>query len=196
MYPEQKRLDTLFKVANIGFAKAGDALSTLLQKSIILRVPEIKTVPFENIVKDFEEKGTIQVVIFLRIEGPAPGKMALFFPLESAEFIVRALYLHDAPIDLYNDEMTQSALMEVGNIMVSSFVTALSDHAGISLLPSIPAIAIDLAGAIMDAILLEEGVLEDEVLLIDTLISGGTSIQGQLVFFPNKGSIEKLFGNL
>ena len=196
MYLEQKRLDALFKVANIGFSKAGAALSTLLQKNITLRVPEIKTVPFEHIIKDFEEKGTVQVVIFLRIEGEAPGKMALFFPLESAEYIVRALYVHNAPIDLYNDEMAQSALKEVGNIMVSSFLAALSDHAGISLLPSIPAIAIDLAGAIMDAILIEEGVLEDEVLLISTLISGSTSVQGQLVFFPNVGSIEKLFGSL
>ena len=95
-------------------------------------------------------------------------------------------------MDLYTDEMAQSALKEVGNILVSSFLVALTQFSGIPLQPSVPALAIDMIGAILDAILLEEGTLDDTVLFIDTQLSGIPKIEGQFIFLPDDGSLKRL----
>ena len=97
-------------------------------------------------------------------------------------------------MDLYADEMTQSALREIGNILVSSFLIALTQLSGISLQPSVPALAVDMIGASLDAIFLEEGLLEDTVLFIDTQLAGIPKIEGQFMFLPDEGSLIRLLG--
>lgn len=92
--------------------------------------------------------------------------------------------------------MAQSALKEVGNIMVSSFLIALTSFSGIPLQPSVPALAVDMVGAIFDAIMLEDGTLDDSVLFIDTQMTGIPQIEGQFIFLPNDGSMKKLLGAL
>ena len=196
MQLEQKHVDALFTISNIGFGQAATSLSTLLQTNITLRVPEVKMIPFDHIVDAIHASDAVHAVVYLRVVGHSPGKMALFFPLESAEFIVQTLFSNNNPVDFYSDPMAQSALQEVGNIMVSSFLTALADHTNVPFSPSTPALAIDMARAIIDAIMIEDGFLDDEVLFIRTVISGSSHVHGQLVFFPDAGSLTKLLGAL
>jgi len=193
---KQKHLDALLKISNLGFGKAATSLSGLLQSEITLLVPEVKMIPFDHLVEAIRATDAIHVVVYLRVNGYTPGKMALFFPLESAEIIAQKLFSHNLPIDFFTDSMAQSALQEVGNIMVSSFLTSLADHTNHPFSPSTPALAIDMARAIIDAIMIEDGVLDDEVLFIRTLISGSSHVHGQLVFFPDAGSLTKLLGAL
>ncbi|HEX3015456.1 MAG TPA: chemotaxis protein CheC [Desulfobacteria bacterium] len=192
MIMEQCQLERLILVGNMGFTKAATALSQLLHKQITLRLPEVKMIEFAAVTEVIGEAGEPQVVVFLRVDGEIPGKMALFFPLASAEFMAQTLVATDDDLNLFENQLAQSALMEVGNILVSSFVWALADKTGFAISPSTPAIAIDMAGAALDAILVEDGVLDDNVLLLSTVIEGSSSLQGQFLFFPSAGSLEKL----
>lgn len=192
----QFQLDALREIGNIGSGHAATALSALLQRRIDMSVPEVWAVPFENVESVIGQLDTPQAVVYVKVEGDAPGKAVFFFPLESAEILVQALFGTDQQMDLFADEMVQSALKEVGNIMVSSFLMALTSFSGIPLQPSVPALAVDMAGAILDAILLEDGSLDDSVLFIDTQLSGIPQIEGQFIFLPNEGSLKKLLGAL
>lgn len=188
--------DVLREIGNIGSGHAATALSTLLQRRIDMSVPEVWTIPFEEIASIIGQLDSPQAVVYVKVEGDAPGKAVFFFPLKSAETVVQALLGTSEPVDLFNDAMAQSAMNEVGNIMVSSFLMALTQFSKIPLQPSVPALAIDMAGAIFDAILLEEGTLDDMVLFIDTQLSGIPEIEGQFIFLPNDGSLKKLLGAL
>lgn len=188
----QLQLDALREIGNIGSGHAATALSTLLQRRIDMSVPEVWAVPFGQVETVIGQLGTPQAVVYVKVEGDAPGKAVFFFPLESAEIVVQALLGSQEPVDLFGDEMAQSALREVGNIMVSSFLIALTSFSGIPLQPSVPVLAVDMAGAILDAILLEDGSLDDSVLFIDTQLSGIPQIEGQFIFLPNEGSLKKL----
>jgi chemotaxis protein CheC len=190
----QIQLDALREIGNIGSGHAATALSTLLQRRIDMSVPEVWAVPFERVTPIIGQLDTPQVTIYVKVEGAAPGKAVFFFPVESAEIVVQALFGTDEPMDLFTDEMVQSALKEVGNILVGSFLIALSQFSGISLQPSVPAIAVDMIGASLDAIFLEEGLLDDTVLFIDTQLSGIPKIEGQFIFLPDDGSLKKLLG--
>lgn len=196
MQINQLQLDALKEIGNIGSGHAATALSTLLQRRIDMSVPEVWAVSFEQVAGIVGQLDTPQAVVYVRVEGDAPGKAVFFFPIPSAEIVAQALFQTDEHLDLYTNEMAQSALKEVGNIMVSSFLIALTQFSGIPLQPSVPALAVDMAGAILDAILLEEGMLDDTVLFIDTQLSGIPQIEGQFLFLPNDGSLKKLLGAL
>ncbi|SHH66038.1 chemotaxis protein CheC [Desulfosporosinus lacus] len=189
----QLQLDALREIGNVGSGHAATALSTLLQRRIDMSVPEVWAVPFEQVTSIVGQLDTPQAVIYVKVEGEASGKAVFFFPVESAEIVVKALFGTNEPMDLYN-EMAQSALKEVGNILVSSFIMALTQFSGIPLQPSVPALAVDMIGATLDAIFLEEGVLEDTVLFIDTQLTGIPKIEGQFIFLPDDGSLKKLLG--
>jgi chemotaxis protein CheC len=190
----QFQLDALREIGNIGSGHAATALSTLLQRRINMSVPEVWAVPFEQVSVIVGQLDMPQATIYVKVEGEAPGKAVFFFPVESAEIMVQTLLGSNEPLDLYADEMAQSALKEVGNILVSSFVMALTQFSGIPLHPSVPALAVDMIGASLDAIFLEEGALDDTVLFIDTQLTGIPKIEGQFIFLPDEGSLKKLLG--
>ena len=190
----QFQLDALREIGNIGSGHAATALSTLLQRRINMSVPRVWVVPFEQLPAIVGQLDTPQAAIYVKVEGEASGKAVFFFPVYSAEIVVQALFGSNEPMDLYTDEMAQSALGEVGNILVSSFLMALTQFSGIPLQPSVPALAVDMIGASLDAIFLEEGTLDDTVLFIDTQLSGIPEIEGQFIFLPDQGSLKKLLG--
>jgi len=190
----QFQLDALREIGNIGSGHAATALSTLLQRRIDMSVPEVWAVPFEQVSAIVGRLDMPQATIYVKVEGEAPGKAIFFFPVESAEIVVQALFGSNQPMDLYTDEMAQSALKEVGNILVSSFLIAITQFSGIPLQPSVPALAVDMIGASLDTIFLEEGMLDDTVLFIDTQLTGIPKIEGQFIFLPDQGSLKKLLG--
>jgi chemotaxis protein CheC len=190
----QYQLDALKEIGNIGSGHAATALSTLLQRRIEMSVPEVWALPFEQVSAIIGQLDTPQAVIYVKVEGEASGKAVFFFPVASAEIVVQALFGVNESMDIFTNEMAQSALKEVGNILVSSFLIALTQFSGIPLQPSVPALAVDMIGAILDAIFLEEGVLEDTALFIDTQLSGIPQIEGQFIFLPDEGSLKKLLG--
>ncbi|HEY8875200.1 MAG TPA: chemotaxis protein CheC [Desulfosporosinus sp.] len=190
----QFQLDALREIGNIGSGHAATALSTLLQRRIDMSVPKVWAIPFEKISGIIGQLDTPQATVYVKVEGEAPGKAVFFFPVESAEIVVQALFGTDQPMDIYSDEMAQSALKEVGNILVSSFIMALTQFSGIPLQPSVPALAVDMIGASLEAIFLEEGTLDDMVLFIDTQLTGIPKIEGKFIFLPDEGSLQKLLG--
>lgn len=192
----QIQRDALKEIGNIGTGNAATALSMLLQRRIDMSVPEVWMLNFNEVSKTIGLLDATQAVVYVKVEGEASGKAVFFFPLESAEIIVQSLFNSSEHPDLFTSEIAQSALKEVGNIMVSSFIIALTQFSGIPLQPSVPALAVDMAGAILEAILLEEGELDDQVLFIDTQMSGVPQIEGQFIFLPDEGSLNKLLGAL
>ncbi|MCM1567364.1 MAG: chemotaxis protein CheC [Dehalobacter sp.] len=188
------RLEAFKEIGNIGSGHAATSLSKLLQARIDMSVPKVWLVPLEKLNEALGEYDTVQVALYLKVEGDAPGKAIFVLPTESARVIAQKLLVLPERPDIFEDEMAQSALQEVGNILVSSFVIALSKFSGVFLQPSVPAMAIDMVGAMIDGVLLEEGMIDDDVLIIDTKLSGVKEVEGKFFFIPNKGSLDKLLG--
>jgi len=192
----QMQLDALRVIGNIGSGHAATALSTMLNRRIEMSIPEVRIIEFEKAPTVIGHLEVPQAVVYVKVEGEAPGKAVFFFPLESAEILVQVLFGTSDSFNLFENEMAQSALKEVGNILVSSFLIALTNFSGIPFQPSVPALAVDMVGAIFDAILLEDGILEDTVLFINTQLTGIPKIEGKFVFLPDEGSLRKLLGAL
>lgn len=188
------QMEALKEIGNIGSGHAATSLSKLLQARIKMTVPMVWLVSLTQIDRAIGDLDALKVVLYIKVEGGAPGKAMFILPLSSAQKIAKKLLQLPGYPDIFRDEMAQSALNEVGNILVSSFLIALTQFSGVPLQPSPPALAMDMIGALLDEILIEEGEVDDQILIIDTKLTGYEDIEGKFLFIPDKGSLAKLLG--
>ena len=70
----------------------------------------------------------------------------------------------------FQNDLGISAAHELGNIMAGSYLTALSDFTNLDLYPSVPALSVDMFGAIISYGLLEVSQVSDYAIVIDTAL--------------------------
>ncbi|WP_397386598.1 chemotaxis protein CheC [Paenibacillus roseipurpureus] len=191
------QLDVLKEVGNIGAGHAATALSTLLDKPIDMLVPKVRMLPFEEICESVGGAETVVLAIFLRVEGDAPGNMFFILDLVAAKNMLRDLVgLSISDHEEYS-ELELSALNEIGNILAGSYLSSLADFTNLNMQPTVPALAIDMAGAILSYGLLQFGQMGDQALLIDTkFLEGENEVQGHFFLIPDPESFGKIFSAL
>lgn len=193
---EAFQMDVLKEVGNIGAGHAATALSQLLDKPIDMKVPTVRIIPFEEIAECLGGDEQIVVAVFLRAEGEAPGNLFLFYTIESAKQLLSQIAGLDGEGEGFA-EMELSALQEIGNILAGSYLTSLSELTRMTLTPSVPSLAIDMAGAILAYGVMEYGASGDHALLIDTaFLNGADELAGRFFFIPDPTSFEAIFGAL
>ncbi len=190
------QLDALREVGNIGSGNAAVALSTMVDKKVLLSVPRASLVPLVK-VSDLVGGAEIPVVgVYLHISGDASGSMLLLLAETSATELAHLMVSDDEQREALTT-VEQSALQETGSILAGSYLNALSQMTGILLRPSVPGFAMDMAGAIIDFILVEISQSEDYVLVIETEFDIMEHvIRGHLILFPDLGSLDIILGRL
>ena len=74
-----------------------------------------------------------------------------------------------------------------------AYLNALFNFTQLALLPSIPALAMDMAGAILNVVLVQLGQMGDHALVIETkFISEDDGINGHFFLVPDPGSLETI----
>ena len=187
-------LDVLKEVGNIGAGNAATALSTLLDKPVDMAVPKVSLVPLEQVAERVGGDEQLVMAVFLRVEGEAPGN--LFFVMEpmAAKRMLRRLAAMEVEEDLNYSEMELSAIGEIGNILAGSYLTSLADFTQLSLTASVPAIALDMAGAILSYGIMQYGEMGDSALLIETkFLDNGEVLEGQFFLIPDPDSFSIIF---
>ncbi|PAE21411.1 chemotaxis protein CheC [Robertmurraya siralis] len=193
-------LDVLKEVGNIGAGNAATALSTLLNKKIDMRVPKVRVVSFDEMMEMAGGPENIVASVFLRIEGDAPGSMFFVLSLEQASTFIKEM-TGDSQFSfekLPYDEIAMSALQELGNILSGSYLSSLSDFTKLDLYPSVPALSIDMVGAIISYGLIELSQVSDFAIVIDTALddddyNGPKSVKGHFFLLPDPDSFEIIF---
>ena len=112
--------------------------------------------------------------------------------------LMEASKLSSAPQD-YNepfDEMDLSAMKEIGNIITASYLSALSSMTNLTILPSVPYIAVDMAGAILSVPAIQFGQYGNNALLIETEFGDERMINGYFILMPEEESYAKILSSL
>ncbi|MEK8130209.1 chemotaxis protein CheC [Paenibacillus filicis] len=188
------QMDVLKEVGNIGAGHAATALSKLLDKPVDMLVPKVRMVPFEEIADSVGGAEQVVIAIFLRVEGETPGNLFFILSLDSAKRLLHNLVGIDVVSDEEYTEMELSALNEIGNILAGSYLTSLADFTNLNMQPTVPSLAIDMAGAILGYGLLQFGEMGDQALLIDTkFLDGQEEMEGHFFLIPDPESFEKIF---
>lgn len=168
-----------------------------------MKVPNVKIVSFDEMMDLVGGTENVVASVFLRVEGDAPGSMFFILSLNQASHFIQQL-TKDPSFSLDHHpipEMALSALQELGNILSGSYLSSLSDFTSLNLYPSVPAVGIDMVGAIISFGLLELSTVSDYAILIDTALhedehSSLGSVKGHFFLLPDPDSFSIIFQSL
>ncbi len=140
----EEQQDLLIELANIGVGNSVTALSTMLQdQKINMQVPEVKITPLQDVPDSFSDPESLVAATFCEAECPELGLVLVFvLPFHVAHKLVIKIMPDET---FANDEMEQSALMELGNIITGSYLSALSFMTDLIFQASPPKLGIDMA---------------------------------------------------
>jgi chemotaxis protein CheC len=185
------QLDALRELANIGAGNASTALSGMLGRVVDLSVPLAHVLPMIEAVEAIGPPETEVTAIALGVTGDLPATVLLLLTPEHADTICGLLGL---PPD---SELAPSALGEIGNIVGTSYLTALAGMAGMNIEPTPPATTTDMLGALVESVIAVRAADTDHVLLLDSnLVVEGEDCSIIFLLVPDQGGAEDLLHRL
>jgi len=189
-------LDVLKELGNIGTGHAATSLSKLLNKDVYLSVPKVKVGEIKNLSSEFIGEIVAGVIIALQdLEEKKSGYLYIMFPEKSARKIAGDLF----GMEELDEEMYASTIMEVGNILSSSFCDASADFMDIILLPSPPSFAEDVPTAVIDSVVSQMAKNSNHIILFETSLSSDSDIEIYLALLPETRLLDdmmKIMGQL
>ncbi|MDD1720254.1 MAG: chemotaxis protein CheC [Methanoregulaceae archaeon] len=191
------QLDAMRELGNIGAAHAATTLSTMLQANIEMSVPEINVIDISQIYKHIGDEMAALVLFEVTGEVSNGGFVLLHVPKDSVIRLTNAM-LGSTEMEREMTEMDNSALLEIGNIMVSAFLDGTAGLLNIIMLPSPPQLVIDMPHAALEAVLAETTAADiNEVVLFRTeLFSDRYEIASNIFLLPNQPMLQDIMGRL
>lgn len=192
----QIHLDALKELGNIGAGNAATALSQIVEQTVDISVPEVSIIPLQQIPEIVGAERYV-FIIYSGVLGDISGTMLFLITEESASELINVLNRESKQSMDISTDVARSALTEVGNILCGSYLNALTQMLGILLVPSVPDLANDMAGAILNFILIEIGEVADDVVFIKTeLFVAETKLDGNMFFLPNPGALDTILKSM
>jgi chemotaxis protein CheC len=186
------QMDALQELANIGAAHSATTLSQMLNTNIGMSVPKIDIIDISKVGGFLTDELTTMVIFELQGDIPHGGFLILHFPRDSAMRTATIMQGSSEPDHPFS-EMDQSAILEVGNIMVSSFLSATSDLIGLLMLPSPPVLVVDMAHAAITSLVAQMTVEVDDVILFRVrLTSDEHNIAGNILIFLEVNTLQQI----
>lgn len=190
---DEIRLDALKEVGNIGAGHAMTSLATMLDKRVDMSIPRVGVMDLNGFIRLAGGEESYSAGVYMHVEGDAPGHIAFLMPYRAACLLVDSLLGYPAGTVSELDELGASAIMEMGNILASSYQNALCDMTGLEMQSSPPALAVDMTASILSAIACAFDEMEETILTIVTHIGGWLGdVEGYFIYIPEPGSLAKL----
>lgn len=185
------QIDVLKEIGNIGAGNAATALSKLMSDRVEMSVPQVKILSFAEVAETIGGAEAFVTGIYSRITGSASGGILFILPFTNAKQLLSVL-LKQYPIrpSRLSNDLERSALMEVGNILTGSFLSALATFTSLSFFPSVPALCVDMAGALLGTVFHDLGKTGDCVLFVEAELRYQTNyVVGHLFFLLEAESL-------
>ena len=186
------QMDALREVANIGAGHAATALSQMTGHSIMINVPALAVKERSLIAELLENPDGPVAAVDVHIVGDLTGQTLLVFTLEAAKRLSGLLTGRPSQ-DGELSVLERSAVQEVGNILASAYLNALSQIVGGVLLPTPPRVDTG-PGAQVVAEAAARGPGSDPVLSINTrfTLERGPEIRGSFLVLPDDESLSRM----
>ena len=199
------QLDAIKEVGNIGTGNAATALSGLLSRMINMNVPETELVSIYELADHYGDPMEIVGAVFVRSLGGFACSLIFIQNEEDANLMVELLLKQQfgthIPVGELPQEMIDSALSEVGNIVLSSFLNAINLLIGTQHQISVPGVAHDMLSSVLDVVASIYGQMGETALLVNTELSvdgleTGRKISGHIILIPDPDALELLLRKL
>lgn len=179
-------LEILLELGSIGVGNAATSLSEIIQEPISIEVPKIHTLPPHQVPEFYKIHDRPTTALYMQLSGELPCDILLFFDVEEAKRIAAVMTMAASPEEV-DPEMEASAIEELGNILIGSFLSAISDFIDVKLVSTPPQRVVDSFDAILDSFLIKQSIVSDVAIIFDTHFKRADGdISGILMMFPSR----------
>lgn len=191
---DQMKKDILKEVANIGAGNAATAFSGMVGQEIDMTVPKVELLDIQDLPAITGDEEEYIACIMINFSGEISGKILLVVDMENVEKLLKLIFSTD---ELPGKEMQHSALNELGNILSGAYLKAINDFTELDLDQNVPAMAYDMAGAVLSSSVIDYSQTEEQILLLETeFITENDKLELFYFFVPEKDSLDYLFKRL
>ena len=190
-------IDTLREIGSIGTGNAATALSQMIGKEVRITLPEVRIMGYNEAIEWIGGPEEVTAGVLVGMSGQMSGVMLSVQKLGFINLVLEQMLGH--PIEDYHqlDELGKSTLVEVGNIMISTFINALSGLSNISVNLTVPAFAVDMQGAILSVPMAAYGGMSDYLMTIGgNFVCEEEQVPCRLLLSPDLGSLNFLLKKL
>jgi len=190
-------LDVMKEIGSIGTASAATALSGILNKEIRMTIPEVFILGYDASIKKIGDPEEIVAAVLVNMSGDMKGCMLFIIKKPLIDEFTTSL-LSKKLDDLSElGDMEISALNEIGNIMISSYINAMSGLIGVSIDLSVPAIAVNMLGGILSVPIAEFGYTTDKLMMISGhFVINDQQYESNILMLPEIESLNFLLRKL
>ncbi len=185
--------DAVKEIGNICAGNAATALSQLLNRKISIVVPRILFIPIEGVPSAVGGEDKLVASLVLRVLGDMPSTILFIFSQRDAVALASFMTGKTVSNGSVIGDLERSALNEIGVILANAYLGALGSFVGMGLVPTVPELIVDMAGAIVDYILIELSCESQFALLIESEFrEESTSVIGHFFLIPNPSGLETI----
>lgn len=193
----EMQIDALRETGSIGAGHAATALSQLVGHAISIDVPTLEVVGIGDVPNLFGGPEALVAAVHVRLLGDMGGSMLFMAERSTALALVDLLRSREVGSARSYGADEEALLTHVASLLMSAYLAAIGRLADVSMLPARPSSALDMAGALMEAVTSAAAMHSDLALLLRTRFhDADTAVDAYLFFLPDPESLELLLGRL
>ncbi|MFR3730925.1 chemotaxis protein CheC [Lacrimispora sp.] len=190
-------LDLIREIGSIGTGNSATALSSMLGKSVRMTLPDVQILGYNEAIKFLGDPEEIVAAILVKMTGEINGLMLFILKLDFINEVLSSVMQKEIEDYYQLNVMETSALEEIGNIIISSYVNAMSTLSDVTINLSVPDIAVNMLGGILSVPMVEFGYQTDKMMMISgQFIIGGKVLHSDLLMMPDIESLNFLMEKL
>lgn len=190
-------IDTLREIGSIGTGNAATALSQILGREVRIALPEVRIMGYNEAIEWIGGPEEVTAGVLVKMGGQMNGILLSVQKLEFVNLVLESMLGQTVEDYTQLDELSCSALVEVGNIMISTFINALSGLSDMTVDLTVPAFAVDMQGAILAVPMAEYGGMSDYLMTIGgDFIVDNHNVPCHLLLSPDLRSLNFLLRKL
>ena len=190
-------IDTLREIGSIGTGNAATALSQMLNQEVRITLPEVRIMEYNEAIEWIGGPEEVTAGVLVKMSGDVGGIMLSVQKLELVNVVLNTMLGEN--IDSYENltELERSALIEIGDIMISTLLNAMSGLADLNIKLTVPAFAVDMQGAILTVPMAEYGGMSNYLMAIGgNFVCNGQEVPCHVLLSPDLRSLDFLLRKL
>lgn len=192
-----QELDVMKEISSIGTSHAATSLSKLLQKEIRISIPEVSILGYEETVERMGQIEELVAATLVQMSNEVNGLMLFVFKQDMMTAVLEKLIGQHYESFEEIDELAYSALEEVGNIIICSYVNAFTQLVGVEIDLSVPSSTVNMLGGILTVPIAEYGYETDKLMYINAeFIMDGVRLSDGLLMLPDIQSLNSILEKL
>lgn len=190
-------MDVLREVGNIGAGNAATSLSAMLDRTVDMSTPSVKILDINDATDTLGGAENVVVGILGKLKGDIDGLIVFMIAQDFALAAINFLLQNRTEDCTELTDIEFSVLAEIGNIMISAYIGAISALSGLEILTSVPAVNVDMVGSLLSvpAIVMED--YSDKIIYIENdFMNTEESITANMLLMPSIDSLNKIMVGL